>query len=188
MVGRIARWKGQHIFVEMIPEVVKQVPEARFVVVGAAASGREARYERDVRARAQALRLDDLLQFCGPRRDIPQVMAALDVLVLPSVDPEPMGRVVIEAMSCGKPVVATDHGGPAEIVDEGVTGVLVPPSNVDALAFAVTRLLKNASLREALGRRARKKAVERFSLSKHVGAITRIYGELVPAIQGDLGS
>ena len=184
IVGRVAKCKGIHVFLEMIPKVLREVPKARFVVVGRAPTAREAQYEGELRRRADALGLNGTVKFCGARRDMPQVMAALEVLVLASVDPEAMGRVLIEAMACGKAVVATDHGGPAEVVEDGVTGILVPPSNPEAMARAVSRLLNDPGLRQEMGRRGRDRAVEKYSLQQYVRGIEGVYTSLLRRAEG----
>ena len=179
IVGRIARAKGIHVFLKMIPEVLKAVPDAMFVVVGKAPSIREERYERALLELAQKLNLKGVLRFCGQRYDIPAVMAGIDVLVLASVNPEAMGRVLIEALACGKPVVATNHGGPTEIIEDGVTGFLIPPSNAKAMAYAIINLLKDSRLRQRMEKRGRELAIAEYSLEKCIQGVETIYESLL---------
>ena len=106
-------------------------------------------------------------------------MAALDLLVLPSRQPEPFGMVLLEAMATGKPVIATDHGGPREIVVPGETGILVPPGEPTALAGAIMELTRHATLRQQMGAAARARAERSFGLIPYVSAFEALYGELL---------
>jgi glycosyltransferase involved in cell wall biosynthesis len=114
----------------------------------------------------------------GFRRDIADVMNSLDVVVHTSVRPEPFGRVILEGMLLGKAVVATAAGGVPELIHDGETGFLVPPGDVASLAERLIPLLQDAALRLGVGRRAQAWARERFSLQRHVAAISAIYEEL----------
>ena len=102
-------------------------------------------------------------------------MAALDILVLPSTSPEPFGLVVLEAMASGKPVVATAHGGPLEIITDGACGRLVPPGDPAALAVAIEQLVGDPGLRTRWGVAARERAVAHFGFGPHVAAFEALY-------------
>ena len=125
LVGRITRWKGQHIFLQAAAWVHRRFPEARFQIVGAALFDEKA-YEAEIRELAVKLGVQNYVDFLGFRSDIPQYMAGIDLLVHASITGEPFGQVIIEAMASGKPVVATNGGGVPEIVVHGETGLLVP--------------------------------------------------------------
>ncbi|MBI2425473.1 MAG: glycosyltransferase family 4 protein [Candidatus Hydrogenedentes bacterium] len=165
VVGRLEAWKGQHVFIEAIPEILRAHPAARFLVVGGSAVNKP-EYLPQLKARSVELGVDEAVCFSGIRKDIPAVLSATDVLVLPSVTPEPFGLTLIEAMAAGVPVVATAQGGPLEIVEDGKSGVLIAPDNAGALARAVVALLAEPEQREAMGRYARRRAFERFSLDR----------------------
>jgi len=175
MIGRIVPWKGQHIFVEAFARLRQQHPQARAVIVGDADAAQGERYREEVMARAQALGIDERLIWLGRRRDMPQIMASLDILAHCSVAPEPFGRVIIEGMAAGTPVIASQAGGAVEIIEDGVTGLLTPPGDSVALAAAMTRLLTDASLRTRLRENARKLAIERYDIPAHVAAVTAFY-------------
>jgi glycosyltransferase involved in cell wall biosynthesis len=149
MIGRLAPWKGQHIFLDAFARALPQ-PGACAVVVGAALFGEE-RYADELRSQVSALGLDGRVDFRGFRDDIGAELAALDIVVHASVSAEPFGQVVVEAMAMGLPVIAAAAGGPAEIVDHEVTGLLFPPGDIDALARALARLASDAGLRASLG-------------------------------------
>ena len=106
-------------------------------------------------------------------------MAALDILVLPSIRPEPFGMVILEAMASAKPVIATAHGGPLETVIAGETGALVPPDDPPALAQAMTDLASSAEKRREWGAKGRAHVVRSFSFEYHVAAFETIYLDLI---------
>ncbi len=176
-VGRIHTWKGQEVFARAAALLRDRYPQARFVVVGDIVPGQPEPLDR-LKARIAEAHLNERFTLAGYRRDAPQVMAALDVLVQPSAEPEPFGMVVIEAMASGKPVVATAHGGPLEIVVDGETGFLVPPGDPAALAEALARLIENPSLRRRMGAAGRERAVTRYGFPAHVAAFAALYEAL----------
>lgn len=120
------------------------------------------------------LNLEEKVEFLGYREDIPDILAATDVFVLPSLE-EPFGRVLIEAMAMKVPVVATNVGGIPEIVEDGKSGFLVPPKDPKALAEKLLVLLKDDKMREEFGIQGRKIVEEKFTLEKHIKEIEKIY-------------
>lgn len=179
MVGRIAPWKGQHIFVEALAQVSQEHPTVHGVVVGLAEEAEGAGYADQVRQLAGRLGLGQRLHITGFRDDVPQVLAALDVLAHCSVRPEPFGRVIIEGMAAGRPVVGSRAGGALEIIRDGVDGLLVAPGDAAALAAALASLLGDPAQRERLGAAARRTASERYDLPAHVAAVQSFYAELL---------
>jgi glycosyltransferase involved in cell wall biosynthesis len=127
------------------------------VVVGGALFGEE-EYEASLHRDAARLGIAERVEFRGHRLDVAPEWACLDVAVHASVTPEPFGQVVVEAMTAGLPVVAAAAGGPAEVVTDGVDGILVPPGDVDLLAAALRRLAADADLRDRLGQAGRTRA------------------------------
>lgn len=174
IVGGINRWKGQDIFLEVAAKLAPAFQDTRFVVVGGAYSGNEP-IEQQLRRKAVDLGIADVALFAGERRDIAEVMEAMDVLVLASTSPEPFGRVLIEAMAAGKPVVATAAGGPLDIVADGETGFLVPPHDSGSMARAVAVLLGDGSIARQMGTAGRKRVLEHFSLEAHIANVQRAY-------------
>jgi glycosyltransferase involved in cell wall biosynthesis len=177
VVGNIQEWKGQAVLIEAMGRVVREVPKARGVIIGGVHRAGAAYYER-LRARTRELGLEHALLFTGFRSDVADVMNALDVVVHTSVRAEPFGRVILEGMALGKPVVASAAGGVPELIEDGDTGFLTTPGNPDALAERLIPLLQDADLRQQVGRRAQQWARERFSLPAHVAAMSAIYEEL----------
>jgi glycosyltransferase involved in cell wall biosynthesis len=120
------------------------------------------------------------VHLLGERRDVPALLNAMDVVLVPSWE-EPFGRSVIEAMAMERAVVATNMGGPTEIVEHGVTGLLAPPRDVAAWSELVRRLLEDDALRSSLGRLARASLVGRFDQESHVARVVQVYREALDA-------
>jgi glycosyltransferase involved in cell wall biosynthesis len=158
MVGRLARWKGQHVFLAAFADAFGD-GDARAIVVGSAMFGdAENRYAKELHAQVAGLGIGERVEFRGFRHDVWSELADMDVLVHASITPEPFGQVIVEAMLAGVPVIAVAGGGPSEIVTDGVDGLLYPPGNVKALSAALTRLASDPDLREQLSVRARGRA------------------------------
>jgi len=148
MVGRLSPWKGQDLFLEAFAEAFPY-GDARARIVGEALFGEE-EYAEALHGLAEALGIADRVEFLGFRRDIAELLQTSDVQVVASRIPEPFGNVVLEGMACGVAVVAPDAGGPAELLVNGETGVLVPPDDVHALAEALEVLAGDQALRSRL--------------------------------------
>jgi glycosyltransferase involved in cell wall biosynthesis len=167
VVGRIEPWKGQHVAIEAMPDILRAFPDATLAFVGGPARNKPEYFDA-LKERCTELGLFDHILFTGIRSDIPLLLAAADVLILPTATAEPFGRTVIEAMAAGCPVVATAAGGPLDSIDDGVTGRLVPPGAPEPLAKAVVDLLGNPEKAHAMARKARAVAHERYSLERVV--------------------
>jgi glycosyltransferase involved in cell wall biosynthesis len=178
MVGRLERWKGQDVFLRAMALVKEAIPRARGVLIGDPVPY-DLEYRQGLLSLCDSLGLSQRVQFVPFRRDLPAVMAALDLLVLASTSPEPFGRVLIEAMAAGKPVVATDAGAVGEIVDDGAEGILVPPGDAQALAEAVVFILTHPERAAAMGQNGRDTVRRRFDMHQHVDAVQSVYGELL---------
>jgi glycosyltransferase involved in cell wall biosynthesis len=177
IVGGIQEWKGQAVVLEAFARARQNHPELRLLVVGGVHRAGE-EYARRLEERVRQLGLESAVIFTGFRSDVPDLMNALDVVVHASVRPEPFGRVILEGMLLGKPVIAAAAGGVPEFVDEGRTGFLVPPGDAEALAGAIHRLAADAGLRSAIGEQARTIALERFSLRRHVDLLSALYDSI----------
>ncbi|MCZ7862300.1 glycosyltransferase family 4 protein [Agrobacterium salinitolerans] len=172
LFGRLSEWKGQHVFLDAIAAM----EGVQAVIVGGALFGQEA-YEARIREQASRLGLEGRVRFLGFRPDVPELMAAMDVVAHTSIVAEPFGRVVVEAMMCGRPVVATRGGGVTEIIRDGETGLLVPPGNASALAAAIGRILSQPALAERLARKGRKDVSQRFSLEETCRSVSALLTE-----------
>jgi glycosyltransferase involved in cell wall biosynthesis len=172
VVGRIAPWKGQDVFLRAFAEAFPDGPE-RARIIGSAMFGEED-FEREIRALADALGIADRVDWVGFSDDVDGELAWLDMLVHSSVTPEPFGQVVVEGMAAGLPVIATAAGGPVEIVDDGEDGLLTPPGDTGALAVALRKLAGDSDLRQAMGARARASAA-RFNPTSASTDLIAIY-------------
>jgi glycosyltransferase involved in cell wall biosynthesis len=160
VVGRLVRDKGGTYFLKAAAQIAADFPAARFLFVG---RGTE---EERLRREAASLGLSERIRFLGFREDVPEITAALDLSVLPSVDCDASSAVLKEAMALGKPVVATDIGGAREIVDHGRTGLVVPPGDPDALAQAIKQILQREDKGRAMGEEGRRRVKSLFSIRR----------------------
>ena len=154
------------------------MPEVRGVVVGDAPPELPA-YRQELEQLAEQLGLARTVSFVPFQTELAAVMSALDVAVLASTSPEPFGRVLIEAMAAGKPVVASDSGASREIVDDGQQGILFPPGDDLALANALNRLLSDRSLAAEMGGRGQRRAAERFDSAQYVAGVEAVYRDVL---------
>lgn len=180
VVGRIAPWKGQHLFLDGFARAFAD-GEARAVLVGAPLFG-ETDYERELHAQVARLGLDGRVSFRGFREDIAHELGRLDILVHSSVIPEPLGQVVLEGMAAGLPVVVPDVGGPAEIVRDEVTGLVYTAGDAAAMARALRRLDAEPALRGRLGARGRE-AAHAFSPESIAPRVEDLYRRVLLAEQ-----
>lgn len=177
VASNIQEWKGQIVLVEAMAHVVRQVPDAQALLIGGVHRA-GADYAQRVEARTAELGLGANLHAIGFRNDIADVTNALDIVVHTSVKPEPFGRVILEGMLLGKPVVASAAGGVPELIRDGETGFLFQPGDAEGLAACLVRLMQDEALRRAVGERARQWARDVFSMERHVEAFSALYEDL----------
>jgi glycosyltransferase involved in cell wall biosynthesis len=174
--ARLTRWKGAEVLLDAVARLARQ--DVFCVLVGGD-QGR-AGYARALEAQAGALGLGARLRLTGHCDDMPAALMLADVVVSASLKPEPFGRGVIEAQAMGRPVVAFDHGGAAETVVDGETGLLVPPGDVAGLAYAIGEALAlGGEARSALGWRAREAVLAGFTTAAMQRATLEVYGEML---------
>ena len=162
IVGRISRWKGQHVFIRAAERVLRRFPNVHFQIIGSGMFGQEP-YEAEVKQLAQDLKIADKVEFTGFRSDVKELIGQLDVLVHASITGEPFGQVVMEGMAQGKPIVATNGGGMPEVIEQGVTGLLVPMGDDVALADAVETFLADPIAARRVGRNGWERVRDRFT-------------------------
>lgn len=160
LFGRLTPWKGQHVLLAALATV----PDVQALVVGGPLFG-EAEHEAHLKRAAQDLGLSDRVRFTGFRADVPDLMAGVDIVVHASTEAEPFGRVVVEGLLAGRPVVATRGGGVAEIIEDGRTGLLVTPGDPDELAEAIMRLVSDPVLARSLAQAGRADVAERYAIT-----------------------
>lgn len=153
-------------------------PEVRFVVVGGSLYGLEPEYAERLPRLAEAHGLGGRIRFLGHRHDALAVMGACDVVVHCSIRPEPFGMVVLEAMALGRAVVASSAGAPSEIVDDGRTGLLVPPGRPVALADATEGLVGDPARRAELGAAAFEMTRREWSATRMAERFAALYHEV----------
>lgn len=177
IVGRFTPWKGQRLFLELAQAWCRDRPRGRFALVGHAFNEDQA-YEGELRDFLERHGLAERVHLVPFQRDIAAALADLDVLVHASLRPEPFGRVLIEAMSVGVPVLAARDGGVPEIVTHDVDGLLARPGDLGEYEAALRRLLDDATLRERLRSAARETVARRFSLTRVRTEFDRLFAEL----------
>lgn len=171
LVGRINWWKGQKLLVEAFSLLDAHTRgKCKVAIVGSAPDG-QAHYEAELAQCIAAYGCADRITVYPHRADIDPVWDAADVVVVPSTEPEPFGRVAIEAMGFGKPVIAAAHGGLIEIVVDGTTGLLVKPRDPAALAHALQSLANNAAWRHQLGQAGLVRQRELFSVNRYANQL-----------------
>jgi glycosyltransferase involved in cell wall biosynthesis len=175
MLGRIAPWKGQDLFLRAFAAAFAGGSE-RAVIVGTPLFGEET-YELELHELVARLGLSQRVEFRGFQEDIWRELARFDVLVHASVIPEPFGQVVIEGMAAGLAVIGPDQGGPAEVISDGETGRLFGAGDADSLAQAMAELRADPGQRARLGAAA-KRAVERFRPQTLAGELERAYASV----------
>jgi len=177
MVGNIDYWKGQIVLIKAMSLVVKRFKNVKVALVGKTARG-AAKYEEEIRACISLHGLRGNIIFTGYREDIPALLNAFDIFVHASVEPEPFGRVILEAMAMKKPIVATNSGGTPEQIVDGQSGLLVPMDDARSMADAILTYLDNRKKADELGVNAWLRLQNKFSIEKMVSGIEDIYQKI----------
>jgi glycosyltransferase involved in cell wall biosynthesis len=164
--------KGIQYMLEAMPWILEKHPRAKYVIVGSGP------HEQPLLARCRDLGLEERVVFAGHREDVPRLLAAADVFVLPTLD-DALPTVLAEAMAAGKPIVASAVGGVPEMVEDGANGLLVPPAQVGELAQACAQLLEDEARRRRMGEVSREVAAARFDIRKQGAALSDLYREVL---------
>lgn len=176
MAGRINRWKGQKLFVDMAKLVSEENDNVEFLIAGDVYKGEDYILD-DLKGYILESGVKDKIGLLGQVDNMSNFYKKLDIFVLPSIQPEPFGLVVIEAMNNKLPVVATNHGGPVEIIDNNIDGFLVDYKDANEMAQVVNKLIKDKELRNYIAANAEKKVKEKFNVSRYVDEISYILEE-----------
>jgi glycosyltransferase involved in cell wall biosynthesis len=177
MIAHLHETKGYEFFIQAARKVVDSMPHVQFVAVGELND----RIWKELSTLINKLNLKDHVHFLGMRGDIPEILSDLDLFVLSSLS-EGFPLAVLEAMAASKPVVVTRSGGPEELVDDGRTGFLVPPSDPQALAEKICELLSDPGKAAALGRAARAKVESQFPIEKMIENYEQLYDRLLKGV------
>lgn len=164
--------KGHPVLISAAAEIVKRHPEAQFVLVG------DGPRRRDYEAIVQTAGLKESFLFLGRRSDVPEILVSCDIAILPSLA-EGLPNAVLEYLAAGLPVIATALGGNLEVVQDGVTGLLIPPNDSEALVRALGRLLEDPDFAATIARAGREHVQKEFSFERLVLDLDRLYSRLL---------
>ncbi|MBN2097717.1 MAG: lipopolysaccharide heptosyltransferase II [Candidatus Omnitrophica bacterium] len=182
VIGRLTPIKGHKYFLQALAKVIRSVPNVKALIVGDISPGKE-KYKDELLILTRRLSLDRYVEFTGRQNNIPQVLARLNALVLPTITQEAFGRVLIEAAACGVPVIATRVGGVTDIITDGENGVLVEPKDPQALAQAIIKLFKQPNLAQQLVAAGRKNVEEKFSLEQMAVHTIKVYEQVQKSLK-----
>lgn len=179
VIGQLVPWKNHAAFIEAAGQLLGEsaTGNARFVIIGGDLFGEQAPYVKELRALVKKHDLIGRFNFVPHQSEGADAMGALDCLVHPALE-EPFGRVVMEGMAMGKPVIAMNENGPKEIITHEHDGLLVKSDEPDNLAKAMSQILHDAELRDHLSQNARPTIESRFHIAEHTARILEIYSEL----------
>lgn len=178
MVGNIRAWKGQDVVVRAIGHLVERHPDLVCVFVGTATAEKHP-YRQKLTQISNELAISEKIFFVGYQSRVADYMNAMDIVLHASIDPEPFGRVLIEAMALGKPVVAARAGAVPEILDEPTCGLMFPPGDHCALAEAIDYLLTRRDFGIAMGQSGKRRVVQKFGIAQNVESTVRLYTEIL---------
>ena len=168
ITSRLINRKGHIYFLQAIPQILKYFNKVKFIVVGGGI------LKEKLEIFTEKLGIKNNVSFVGFREDLEKIYPFLDILVVPSLY-EPLGNVSLEAMAFGKPVVASDTGGIPEVVQNGVTGILVPPKDYEKIAEAIIFLLNNPDVAKKMGEAGEKRVKEYFTIDRVGNELEKIY-------------
>jgi glycosyltransferase involved in cell wall biosynthesis len=172
LVGGLVDWKGQDVLLDAAPAILRAYPQAHLLLVGGA-YGKDSTFAQDIAARAADPALEGRVRLLGNRSDVPDILALSTIVLHASTKPEPFGRTFLEGMALGKAVIASNEGGPLDVIDDGIDGLLIAPRAPGALANAILRLLDNPRMAASLGHHAAAKA-RAYSIERHTDAVCSV--------------
>jgi len=178
IIGRLTPLKGHLYFIKAMAKVARVIPRIKIWIVGDAPVSREA-YKEQIEVLVNRLGLSNCTEFLGSQKDIPTILSHLDVLVLATTVPEAFGRVIVEAQACMVPVVATRVGGVVDIIEDGKTGIMVPPADPDGMAAGIIKILKDETLAGNLARKAYEKVKQEYSAELMVKRTLEVYKDAI---------
>lgn len=179
VIGRLDRQKGQDVLLKAAPSLLRKHPDLHFLLVGEETRGEEG-FKAVLKDLTDSLQLSSAVQFLPFTKDVPKLLAGIDIFCLTSLS-ETYGLVTLEAMAMQKPVVATNAGGVPEIVEEGVNGLLVAPSNADQLGQAIERILTNPEATRTMVLNARSTVERKFDEKKQFEKVRECLYAVFPA-------
>lgn len=176
LIGNIKNWKGQHVAIEAVKILKDKFTNIKCLIIGDVSNLEEdQKYYNYLKNLVNDHNLAKYIIFTGFRKDILNIISILDILIHTSTAPEPFGRVILEGMVLSKPVIATAHGGPVEIIENGISGFLVPPSDPKALSEEIEYLLSNSDIWQKMGENARKRVKNHFNIELNLRKLEQVY-------------
>ena len=169
IVAIIRSWKGHEILLEASKQLLGRIPKLKVMIVG------NGPYKETLMNRTRDLGLEPRVIFTGFRKDVPDLLGAMNVFVLPSTQNEATSQVIPQAMLAGVPAIASSAGGLAEVIDQGRTGLLVPPNDPDALAEAVYSIFSHPEKAARMAKAARVTALSKWTFSGMIGKTEAVY-------------
>lgn len=180
MPGRLTEWKGQRFLLDALARLKKQAPTLPWYCVFAGSCPAKSTYGQELATYAQTLDLAEQVRFAGHCQDMPAALALSTAVIIPSLRPEPFGRVVVEAQAMCRPVIVTSHGAALETVQHGMTGLSVPPGDTEALADALSAVLHAPPEgRLAMGQAARAMVLEHYTTLTMQTATLAVYDDIL---------
>ena len=178
LVGRIAPWKGQHIFIQAAATLLKAGFDARFLIIGTPLFGEDA-YEAGLHDLARSLGIEASIEFLGFRKDVSALLRDMEILVHASTSADPCPSTVVEGMAHGLPVVGSNGGGVPEMIVDGESGLLSPMGDADGLARALESLLRDPIMANRLGCAAYARVRRHFTLQRVAHQVEAVYSQVL---------
>lgn len=176
MIGRINAWKGQEDFIDAMEIVLKEIPNARALIVGGVYEGQEWR-RKELEDKIKKSIYYNRITMSDFRKDSPNIHNLIDIFVLPSTNPDPLPTVILEAMACGKPVVAYRHGGVCEMVVDGFNGYFANVRDINDMASKIIKIANDENIRKKMGENAVQRQRTMFSLESYIDNFEKIYNK-----------
>ena len=180
--GRLSSWKGQIIGIDALDYVLKKNPHQNIVMLLVGSENKKDRFTKRIKKRLEKLKLTERVIFCGNISDMATVYSISDIVLSTSIEPEAFGRISAEASSMTKPVIASNHGGSREIIDNNLSGWLVNPGDPEALGEKILHVLNlEQEKKDLIGSNARKRIIQKFNLKQMLDKTINVYEELIEA-------
>ena len=180
--ARLTSWKGHSVAIEALNEVLKMNLDLKILMLFVGSENKGNKFTKKIKKRIKSLSLENNIVFCGNISDMPSVYSISDIVLSTSVEPEAFGRISAEACSMTKPVIATNHGGSREIIENKVTGWLTKPNDSKELAGTIVDVLKlSQNKKDLIVNNARKRIIEKFSLRQMLDKTLKVYEDLIAA-------
>ena len=178
--ARITSWKGHLVAINAAYIITQKAPSLNFIILFVGDSDDKGSHLKKIQSKIKKLNLDNKIIFCGNLSDMPAVYSIADVVLSTSIEPEAFGRVSAEASSMTKPIISSNHGGSREIIEDGMTGWLIEPSNPEKLANKIIEVINlSQSKKDSLGANARRRIKQKFSLENMLNKTLSVYEELL---------